>query len=54
VWSANLLHGGSPQRDKNRTRKSQVTHYFFEGCKYYTPAISEPDNVHWRNPQWIV
>jgi hypothetical protein len=53
VWSANLLHGGSPQRDKDRTRHSQVTHYFFEGCKYYSPLSSSGDYVHWLEPNWI-
>lgn len=37
IWSANLLHGGSRQHDKSRTRWSQVTHYYFENCAYYTP-----------------
>ncbi len=42
IWAANLLHGGSPQQDKNKTRWSQVTHYFFENCAYYTPMMSDP------------
>ena len=42
IWAANLLHGGMPQRDKNKTRWSQVTHYFFEDCAYYTPLGSLP------------
>lgn len=37
IWAANLLHGGTPQTDRSLTRHSQVTHYFFEGCTYYTP-----------------
>ena len=37
VWHARLIHGGSHQSDKSRTRYSQVTHYFFEGMKYTTP-----------------
>ncbi len=53
LWHANLLHGGSKHIDKKRTRHSQVTHYFFEGCKYYTPMSSTPDKIHWRNPTWI-
>jgi phytanoyl-CoA dioxygenase PhyH len=53
LWASNLLHGGAPQRDKNRSRHSQVTHYFFEGCKYYTPLLSEGENIHWRDPLWI-
>ncbi len=28
IWHANLLHGGEPHIDKNRTRKSMVLHYF--------------------------
>ncbi len=42
IWAANLLHGGMPQRDKNKTRWSQVTHYFFEDCAYYMPLASMP------------
>jgi hypothetical protein len=53
VWSANLLHGGSPQRDESRTRHSQVTHYFFEDCEYYSPLSSHDDYVHALEPNWI-
>lgn len=42
IWSANLFHGGTPIRDAARTRLSQVTHYFFEDCIYYTPLLSDP------------
>lgn len=42
VWSANLYHGGSPIRDPRRTRHSQVTHYYFDRCMYYTPLMSAP------------
>jgi hypothetical protein len=41
IWSANLLHGGSPQTDPRLTRWSQVTHYYFDDCLYYTPAFSD-------------
>lgn len=41
IWSANLLHGGSMQNDPRLTRWSQVTHYFFDDCVYYTPAFSD-------------
>jgi hypothetical protein len=41
IWCANLLHGGSPQFDHRLTRWSQVTHYFFDECVYYTPAFSD-------------
>lgn len=40
IWAANVLHGGSPIRDKKRSRHSQVTHYFFEDCQYYAPVQS--------------
>jgi hypothetical protein len=40
IWAANLLHGGSVQHDPARTRWSQVTHYYFRDCIYYTPAFS--------------
>ena len=42
IWAANLLHGGSRQNDPMRTRWSQVTHYYFDDCAYYTPAFSDP------------
>jgi ectoine hydroxylase-related dioxygenase (phytanoyl-CoA dioxygenase family) len=54
LWTANLLHGGSRQHDKRRTRHSQVTHYFFEDCQYYTPRLSKGENIKWRNQEWIV
>lgn len=53
IWHANLLHGGSQQKDHRRTRHSQVTHYFFENCKYYTPMQSQPGKLAYRNPEWI-
>jgi hypothetical protein len=42
IWSANLLHGGAAQKNLKRTRYSQVTHYYFQGCCYYTPLGSVP------------
>jgi hypothetical protein len=42
IWAANLLHGGAAQKDLKRTRYSQVTHYYFENCCYYTPMLSLP------------
>lgn len=41
IWAANLLHGGSAQNDPTLTRWSQVTHYYFENCIYYTPSFSD-------------
>ena len=44
IWSANLLHGGTPIKNpENKSRLSQATHYYFEGCDhYYAPMFSEP------------
>ena len=53
IWHANVLHGGADQIDMSRSRHSQVTHYFFEGCKYYTPMESSPDKLTYRDPVWI-
>ena len=54
VWHANLLHGGSPVRNKTLSRWSQVTHYFFEGCDYTTPLFQTIDasdkGLQWRSP----
>ena len=40
IWSSNIIHGGSPVTKAGSTRWSQVTHYFFEDCYYYTPMLS--------------
>jgi hypothetical protein len=53
LWASNLLHGGAPQADRSRSRHSQVTHVFFEGCRYYTPMLSDSERTHWRDPTWI-
>jgi ectoine hydroxylase-related dioxygenase (phytanoyl-CoA dioxygenase family) len=45
IWSANLLHGGLKVVDPTRTRWSQATNYYFEGCEhYYAPMFSDPFN----------
>ncbi|MVM34082.1 phytanoyl-CoA dioxygenase [Spirosoma sp. HMF4905] len=41
IWASNLLHGGEPINDPTSSRHSQVTHYFFEDCVYYTPLRSD-------------
>jgi ectoine hydroxylase-related dioxygenase (phytanoyl-CoA dioxygenase family) len=53
LWAANLFHGGSPQRDQNRTRHSQVTHYFFEGCRHYSPMRTQGDHIFWDYKAWV-
>jgi len=50
IWAANLFHGGSPIADPARTRLSQVTHYYFKGCSYFTPLATAPGKTFWREP----
>lgn len=50
IWAANLFHGGSAIADPARTRLSQVTHYYFRGCSYFTPLVTANDAVFWREP----
>jgi Phytanoyl-CoA dioxygenase (PhyH) len=52
IWAANLFHGGSPVADPARTRLSQVTHYYFKDCSYFTPLASDEPagKVFWREP----
>ena len=53
IWASNLLHGGSQQKDKHRTRHSQVTHYFFEGSRVFTPMLTENGRNRWDYPEWV-
>jgi hypothetical protein len=41
IWSSNIVHGGRPITEAGRTRWSQVTHYYFDSCVYYTPVFSD-------------
>ncbi|MCW8090625.1 phytanoyl-CoA dioxygenase family protein [Alteromonas sp. ASW11-130] len=41
VWASGLLHGGSKVNNPKSSRYSQVTHYFFKDCLYYTPLSSD-------------
>ena len=56
IWTANLIHGGMPVVNSTLTRKSIVTHYYFEDCYYYTPMLSDvrKGNVFFRNPKRVV
>ena len=53
IWSANILHGGSPLLDVNTTRQSQVTHYYAKGVKYWRPQESVKAKRYF-NPEWVV
>lgn len=48
LWATNLLHGGTAVRDPSRTRHSQVTHYFFEGARLWTPLLTGEGQVSYR------
>lgn len=52
IWSASIFHGGIPQQDASLSRLSQVTHYYFEGGKYWRPLLSEHGRAYFR-PNWI-
>ena len=41
IWAANLLHGGEPINKAGASRYSQVSHYYFEDCTYYTPLFTD-------------
>jgi len=42
IWHPNLLHGGMPHRDKNKTRKSMVIHYFGRDVICYHELTQRP------------
>lgn len=42
IWHANILHGGEPHLDKNRTRKSLVYHYFDAKSVCYHEVTQRP------------
>lgn len=54
IWDANLIHGGYEIKEKDSTRYSMVTHYFFKKSKYWwTPILSKKDNIVYRNKSFI-
>jgi hypothetical protein len=56
IWAANLLHGGDVHTNRNKSRWSQVTHYYFEDCCYYTPMYSDEPfgSIYFREPYNIL
>ncbi len=42
VWHANLFHGGEPHRDKSKTRRSMVLHYFKKDAICYHEITQRP------------
>jgi ectoine hydroxylase-related dioxygenase (phytanoyl-CoA dioxygenase family) len=53
IWASNLYHGGGTHKDKSRTRHSQVTHYYFDGCQYYMPLESYGGYRHLKIDEWV-
>jgi len=49
IWSADLVHGGSPRTDPARTRRSLVSHYFAESdCRALKMnCVPIADNAFW-------
>jgi ectoine hydroxylase-related dioxygenase (phytanoyl-CoA dioxygenase family) len=43
IWAADVVHGGAAVRDRGSTRRSQVTHYFFDDATYFTPSRSDAE-----------
>ena len=41
VWHENLIHGGSPRLDHDKTRLSVVSHYFAKGAIGYYDSRGE-------------
>jgi phytanoyl-CoA hydroxylase len=42
IWHANLMHGGEPHLNKNKTRKSMVFHYYAKHCICYHEIKQRP------------
>lgn len=42
IWHANILHGGEPHTNKQKTRKSMVFHYFDKGSICYHEVTQRP------------
>jgi ectoine hydroxylase-related dioxygenase (phytanoyl-CoA dioxygenase family) len=53
IWAANLIHGGDQRTDLFRSRHSQVTHVYYEGCKFFTPMMSRGLDICWRDPEFL-
>lgn len=42
IWHANLMHGGEPHTNKEKTRKSIVFHYYNTDCVCYHEITQRP------------
>lgn len=52
IWSANLAHGGSKILERGSSRRSQVTHYYFDGVVPVTnmASVRSRGEFYIRNP----
>jgi ectoine hydroxylase-related dioxygenase (phytanoyl-CoA dioxygenase family) len=52
IWAASLIHGGTAIVDPNRTRLSQVTHYWLQpAAHFWVPRLSPEDkHLHAKKP----
>ena len=49
-WHANLVHGGTPRADPNRSRKALVCHAFAEGVVTYHDLSGNLSRLHAKGP----
>lgn len=52
IWSANVLHGGSIQKNTELTRHSQVTHYYIGDPICWRPSFSKTERAYYQ-PDWV-
>ncbi len=45
IWHHNLLHGGSPRRERSHTRKSVVCHFYASNVVCYHDLSGDPAGV---------
>ena len=45
-WHANLIHGGSPRADPDKSRKALVCHYFAKGAVTYHDLSGDKTRLH--------
>lgn len=46
IWHENLMHAGSPRRDRDKSRRSIVGHYFSNGAIVYYDSSGMPGILH--------
>jgi len=46
IWHENLLHAGSPRADREKSRRSIVSHYFGNGAIAYYDSTGQPGFIY--------